>query len=155
MWSQNSYVGSLDVRSPTCENKRVSNGEHPMPRLVTHNISLATPSGSSFYSVTASVDGSDVSNVDVAATDMSFRSRLARASYEQHLRAHLAELGRDWSEVEAALVAKAAKASKLAALEAELEHLQGDYADSDRQDAELRAAIRKQKKLIKSVKEAA
>jgi hypothetical protein len=119
-------------------------------------IVLPTDSASAFYEIFGRVSADGVVEVlDVAATDMSFRSRLARASYEQHLRAHLAELGRDWSEVEAALVAKAAKASKLAALEAELEHLQGDYADSDRQDAELRAAIRKQKKLIKSVKEAA
>jgi hypothetical protein len=69
----------------------------------TLHLRLATASGTSFYAVTGRPDGSVT---DVAATDMSFRHRLARASYESALRAHLAELGRDWSEVEAALVAK-------------------------------------------------
>lgn len=124
-----------------------------MPTTI--SLSLPTASGAAYYRVTATVTGSDVQVTDVAATDMAFRTRLARASYESELRAHLTELGRDWSEVVDALVAKAEKARRIAALEAELEHLEGDYADSDRQDSELRAAIRKQKKLIKSVKEAA
>jgi septal ring factor EnvC (AmiA/AmiB activator) len=40
----------------------------------------------------------------------------------------------------------------LTALEAELAHLKSDYEDSDRQDTELRAAIRQQKKTIAAVK---
>lgn len=37
-------------------------------------------------------------------------------------------------------------------LEAELEHLIGEYNDSDKQDAELRRAIKAQRKLIRERK---
>jgi hypothetical protein len=76
-----------------------------MPTKTLH-LRLATASGTSFYAVTGRSDGSVT---DVAATDMSFRTRLARASYEPELRAHLAELGLTWeSAVVAKLTGKAA-----------------------------------------------
>ena len=46
-----------------------------------------------------------------------------------------------------------AKSPKLIRLEAELDHLIGMYEDSDRQDPELRAAIKKQRKVIKALKD--
>jgi hypothetical protein len=72
----------------------------------TLRLSLPTPSGTAFYAVTGRSDGTVT---DVAATDMSFRHRLARASYEEPLRQHLAELGLTWeSEVVAKLTGKVA-----------------------------------------------
>lgn len=72
----------------------------------TQTLRLSLPGA--FYAVTATVSGSDVTVTDVAATDMSFRSRLARASYESELRAHLTELGMAWDDVVVKpLVAKA------------------------------------------------
>lgn len=47
------------------------------------------------------------------------------------------------------------QAFTLAQLEAELEHLVADYNDSDKQDAELRRAIKAQRKLIRERKGAA